>query len=154
MGAFFVDYVIGDTGPLSDVQPALGRPPSTTMEFFRPLWHEDAGLWRQDPVPADFADDLLDGPPVLTGVLGIGGLVPLLTKWYPIDAAKGLAGGWAGDRWALWETPEGGWSLVLEVRWQDEVAALRFREAVPGDSPWSLDPHEARSNRVRLTYAP
>lgn len=149
-GSFFVDSLVGDTLPLSGVDPVLAQPPSTTMEFFRPRWYHDAALWRQDPVPSDFADDLMDTPPILTDVLGIGGLVPMLAAWYSDDVAMRLAGGWAGDRWAMWQLPDGASALMLEIRWQDESSAIQFREAIPDDSLWSLLPHEAGGIRVRM----
>lgn len=152
-GSFFVDFLVGDTGPLSNVQSALSRPPSTTMECFRPRWYEDGSLWRPNPVPADFADKLMDAPPVLTDVLGIGGLVPMLAKWYAFDTAKSLAGGWAGDRYALWQFPDGGAALMLEVRWRDEASAIQFRDAIPRTSKWKLTPHEEGGTRVRLLRA-
>ena len=150
VGPFFVDFLVGATGPMTGVEPALSEPPSTTMEFFRPRWFEDQSLWKRDPVPRAFADDLLDTPPVLTDVFGLGGLVPWLAKWYPINAAKGLVGQWAGDRWALWQLPDGASALVLETRWQDEDAALQFRNALPEEPEWALPPHEDGSSTVRL----
>ena len=152
-GSFYIDSQIGETGSLSDVDPALIRPPTTTMELFRPEWYIDATKWRRDPVPIDFADDLMDDPPVLTDVLGIGGIAPLMTQWYSFDVAKRLAGDWAGDRWAIWELPDDESALILETRWQDEAAALRFIEAIPDDPSWVILPHLAGSNRVQILRA-
>ncbi len=153
LGTFFVDSLVGDTGPLSGIEPALARPPSTTMEFFRPRWYQDATLWRPEPVPSSFADNILDSAPDLTDVLGIGGLVPLLRGWYSFDVAKILAGGWTGDRWAVWMFPDGESALMLEIRWQDETSAIQFREAIPRDSLWTLPPHRAGSTVVRMLRA-
>ena len=153
VGTFFVETIVGVTGPLSGVDHVFDRPPSTSMEFFRPRWYQDAGLWRQDPVPADFADHVLDTPPIHTDVLGVGSLVPVLTKWYSVDVAKRLAGGWAGDRWAVWQFPDGSAALLLETRWQDEDSAIQFREAIPEHPLWRLSPHEDGSTRVQLLRA-
>ena len=152
-GSFYIDTQVGETGSLSDVDPALIRPPATTMELFRPEWYTDATKWRRDPVPSDFADDLMDSPPVLTDVLGIGGLAPLLTQWYSFDVAKRLASEWAGDRWAIWELPDDESALILETRWQDEAAALRFIETIPDDPSWMVLPHLPGSNRAQVLRA-
>ena len=152
-GSFFVDSRVGETGALTLVDPALSRPPSTTMELFRPGWYTNPEEWRHDPVPADFADDLMDSPPALTDVLGIGGLAPLLSQWYSFDAAKRLAGDWAGDRWAIWELPDGASALLLETRWQNEVAAVRFQEIIADDPSWVSVPHQAGSHRVQAMRA-
>lgn len=149
-GAFFINARVGDTGALSGLDPVLARPPSTTMEVFRPGWYADASQWRRTPVPGDFADQLMDAPPDLTDVLGAGGLVPLLTQWYSFEVAKSLVGGWAGDRWALWRLPDGASALLLETRWQDEESARRFHDAIPPESAWFLLPHRPGSDRVRL----
>ena len=46
-----------------------------------------------DPVPADFADELDDGPAARTDVLGVGGRVPLLAQWNSLDEATAFLGG-------------------------------------------------------------
>ena len=153
VGSFFVDARVGDAGPLAEADAALARPPSTTMELFRPRWYEDPARWRHDPVPAGFAEGLLDTRPVLTDVLGIGGLVPILSQWYSFEVAKRLAGGWAGDRWALWRLPDDGSALLLETRWQDEASAIQFHAAIPDNDSWFVPPHRPGSNRVRLLRA-
>lgn len=150
IGAFFLDSLVGDRGSLVDAHPSLARPPSTTMEFFRPRWHADPSLWLQDPVPSDFADHLLDSSPILTDVLGVSGFITFLRKMYPLEAAKVLARGWVGDRWALWKLSDGGSAMILETRWQDEHLAINFREAIPSHSLWRLSPHQEGSTRVRL----
>lgn len=151
VGPFFVDFFIGAMGPFSRVDSALAMPPTTTIECFRPRWYEDSALWRHDPVPSDFADTLMETKPILTDVLGIGGLIPLLARWYSVDVAKRLAGQWAGDRWAIWQLPDGDAALMLETRWQDEDSAIQFREAIPNNDPFQLiAPHEAGSSEVRL----
>lgn len=99
IGPFFVDFLIGATGPFSGVDSALAQPPTTTMEFFRPRWYEKPEVWELKPLPSDFADSLLDSPPALTD---LGGLFPWLAQWFLIESAKSLAGRWAGDRWAVW----------------------------------------------------
>ena len=153
IGAFFVDSLVGRTRPMDGVDPAFIRPPGTTMEFFRPRWYDDATLWRPQPVSSDFADELLDTPPLLTDVLGIAGLVPMLTKWYSVDVAKSLAGGWAGDRWAIWEFADGTEAVLLEINWQDEESAIQFRDAMPNHPRWRVMRHEAGSTRVRVLRA-
>ena len=70
VGPYFVDYWVGPTGHLGDL--ALDRPPTTTIEFFRPLWHRDLTLWRRDPVPKDFVKSLTKVPAHFTDVLGSG----------------------------------------------------------------------------------
>ncbi len=152
VGPFFVDFLVGAAGPLSGIGPALSRPPSTTMELFRPRWYEDPALWRQDPVPVDFADALLETPPALTDVLGVGGLVPWLQSEFVFDvsSAKNLAGQWAGDRWAVWQFPDGASALLLEIRWQEENSAIEFCDAVIEGSGWKVLPRLAGSARVQL----
>lgn len=149
IGAFFADFIVGATGPMTGIDPALAQPPSTTMECFRPRWYQDATLWQPDPVPSDFADNVLDIAPLHTDVMGIGSLVPWLVKWYPVDGAKKLAGRWAGDRWALWKLPDGAHALLLEIRWQDEESALKFHKAIPG-MVGMVPLHEEGSRTVRL----
>ena len=51
-GYFFVRAVIGDTGPLSGIAAAFERPPTMTMELFRPSMSRDASR-GPDPVPQD-----------------------------------------------------------------------------------------------------
>jgi len=153
VGTFFADFLVGPVGPLTGLEPAFARPPSTTIEFFRPLWYQDSALWRRDPVPSDFADNLLETPPNLTDVLGIGGLVPWLATRHSGHAAMSLSGRWAGDRWAVWQFPDGSAALLLETRWQDEKSALRFREAIPDHPLWHLPPHRDGSTRVQLLRA-
>ena len=153
VGPFFVDYFVGATGAFSGIDVALAEPPSATIELFRPRWYEDDGLWQSNPVPIDFADTIIDNPPSLTGVLGLGGLVPWLLEWYSVDAAKSLVGRWAGDRWAVWLFPDGSSALILETRWQDEESAVRFREAVPEDPRQVKLPYEADSRVVRMIRA-
>ncbi len=150
VGPFFVDFLVGPTGPLSGIDPALARPPSTTMELFRPRWHQDDALWQRDPVPSDFADDLIEIPPILTDVLGIGGLVPWLAQWYSVYVARSYCGQWAGDRWAVWQFPDGTSALLLETRWQDDDAALQFRNAI-SDTEFLF--HETGSRTVRVLRA-
>jgi hypothetical protein len=147
LGPFFIEFLVGPNGPLSRIDPVLAQPPSTTIEFFRPRWYEDRALWRRDPVPSDFADNLLEFPPILTDVLGVGGLVPWLAQWYSVDVAKTFCGGWAGDRWAVWQFPDGSSALLLETRWQDDDSALQFHDAV---SDTEVVIHEAGSRTVRL----
>ena len=153
VGPFFVDYLVGATGPFSEVDVALDRPPGTTMQLFRPRWYQDPGQWRPDPVPADFADDITDTPPDTTDVLGVGGLVPWLAKWYSVDVAKSLVGSWTGDRWAVWQFPDDSSGLVLEVRLRDEASAIEFRKAIPKEPLQSIYPHQAGSHVVRLARA-
>lgn len=130
-GPFFVDSRTGSTGPLALADALFHRPPETTAEIFRPRWYNDPGQWRREPVEPGFADGLLDEPPRFTDTLGLGGLIPWLATLYPVEAAKALAGDWAGDRYALWEMPGGGRALLLETRWQSESAAQRFLDALP-----------------------
>ena len=47
VGPFFIDFLVGPTGPLSGLMPAYQRPPSTMMEFLRPLWY-DCLLYTSD----------------------------------------------------------------------------------------------------------
>jgi len=152
-GAFFVDVSVGATGPFSVLDPVFEKPPSTSMELFRPRWYEQGDRWEPDPVPSDFATGVLAEPPLFTDVLGIGGLIPWLAQWYPFDAAKALAGGWTGDRWVVWDLAEGGPALLLEVRWRDEESAKAFRDAIPVDAGWRIQPHVAGSTSVVLMQA-
>lgn len=150
IGPFFVDCLIGPNGPLSGIDPALTQLPTTTMEFYRPRWYKDASLWQHDPVPSNFADGLLEFPPTLTDVLGMGGLVPWLVQWYSGDVAKSFCSGWAGDRWAIWQFPDGDSGLLLETHWQDDDAALQFHDAIR-DTEMVI--HETGSRTVRVLRA-
>ena len=106
--------------------------------------------WRPDPVPEDFADELLDAPPSFTDVLGIGGLIPWLSQWYAVPEAKNLTGNWTGDRWGIWHFPEGEYILLLETRWNDEDSARNFRESIPYHPYQRVLADEGESKRVRF----
>ena len=150
LGPFFVDFLVGPTGPLKGMESALEQPPTTMMEFLRPLWYEDASLWKRNPVPANFADQVMQTPPTLTDVLGVGGLIPWLAQPNSSYVSRTIAGQWAGDRWAVWQFPDGSAALLLETRWQDEASALRFRDAIPNHPyQWNF-PHENGSSTVRV----
>ena len=150
LGPFFVDFLVGPTGPLKGMELALKQPPTTMMEFLRPLWYEDASLWERNPVPANFADQVMQTPPTLTDVLGVGGLIPWLAQPNSSYVSRTIAGQWAGDRWAVWQFPDESAALLLETRWQDEASALRFREAIPNHPyQWNF-PHENGSSTVRI----
>ncbi|MEM6673166.1 MAG: DUF3299 domain-containing protein [Planctomycetota bacterium] len=153
VGIFFVDYFVGAAAPFSGVDPALARPPSTTMELFRPRWYEDPESWLRAPVPSDFADGILETPPAHTDVFGVGGLVPWLVTWYSVDVAKSLVGRWAGDRWAVWQFDDGTSALLLETHWQNDASAVQFREALPDDTYQIVPPYEKGSLTVRVLRA-
>lgn len=150
VGPFFVDSLLDSEEPQLGFEAALGKPPSTTMELFRPLFYQDASRWSPDPVPEDFADDLLETPPSFTDVLGIGGLIPWLSQWYAVPEAKNLTGNWTGDRWAVWQFPEGEYVLLLETRWTDEDSARNFRESIPYHPYQRVLSDEGGSKRVRF----
>jgi hypothetical protein len=152
-GPFFVDSRTGATGSLARIDALFLRPPTTTIEIFRPSWYEDASLWRHDAVPIGFADELLARPPALTGVLGLGGIVPMLAAEHPVDVAKQVAGGWAGDRYALWAHPDGESALLLETRWRDEAAAQRFFQTLPTQPIWRVEKDPANEKNVLLFAA-
>ena len=86
----------------------------------------------------------------MTDVLGVGGLVPFLTQWYSLDEAMVLIGSWTGDRWAVWERPDGAVKVLLELRLGDEAAALASC-AIPDDATWTLAHPIEGSGRVQLT---
>ncbi len=151
VGPYFVNFKVGPTGPLGDL--VLGLPPRTTIEFFRPLWYRDPTLWRYDPVPSNFADDLTKTTPDFTDVLGAGGMMPFLAVENSGHVVMTVSGEWAGDRWALWEFPDGTAGLLLESRWQDERSALEFFEVIPAHPFQWLFPHEDGSSVVRLLRA-
>ncbi len=150
VGPFFIDFLVGPTGPLSNLKSTFQRPPSTMMEFLRPLWYKNASLWERDTVPTDFGNKFMKKSPILTDVLGIGGLIPWLAQPNSSYVARSIAGQWAGDRWALWQFPDGSTAILLETRWQDEVSALKFSEAIPEHSFQWLFPHEEGSSTVRI----
>ena len=81
-------------------------------------------LWRRDPVPKDFAKDLIAIPAHHTDVLGAGGLMPFLASENSGYMVMQVCGQWAGDRWAIWQFSDGSTGLLLETRWQDEKSAL------------------------------
>tara|TARA_B100001248_G_scaffold34956_1_gene22466 strand:+ start:34 stop:1365 length:1332 start_codon:yes stop_codon:yes gene_type:complete len=150
VGPFFIDFLVGPTGPLSDLEPAFQRPPSTMMEFLRPMWYQDLSSWDRKPVPENFADRFIDIPPTLTDVLGIGGLIPWLAQPNSSYMARSIAGQWAGDRWALWEFDDGSAAMLMETRWQDERSALEFSQSIPEHLFQWLFPHEEGSSTVRI----
>ena len=151
VGPYFVNFKVSSTGSLENL--ALAKPPRTTIEFFRPLWHRDPTLWRNDPVPKDFAEDLIEKSPDHSDVLGAGGLMPFLASENSGHVVMTVSGQWAGDRWALWQFPDGSDGLLLETRWQDEKSALEFSNAIPRYPFQWLFPHEDGSSRVRLLRA-
>ena len=148
VGPFFVDFHVGPTGPLKDIESAIIKPPSTMMEFLRPPWYKNESLWKRDPVPHDFANKILEKPPMLTDVFGIGGLIPWLAQSNSSYVARSLAGHWAGDRWALWQFPDGSFAMLIETRWQDETSALEFSAAIPKHPYQWFFPHEDGSSTV------
>ena len=150
VGPFFVDSLLDSEEPRFGFEAALGKPPATTMELFRPLFYQDASRWRPDPVREDFADELLETPPSFSDVLGIGGLLPWLSQWYNVPEAKSLTGNWTGDRWAIWQLPEGEWMLLLETRWDDEDSARNFRESIPYHPYQRVLSDKEGSKRVRF----
>jgi len=150
VGPFFVDILLGAEEPQLGFEAALDNPPSTTMELFRPLFYQDASRWSPDPVPEDFADELLETPPSFTDVLGIGGLIPWLSQWYAVPEAKNLTGNWTGDRWAVWQLPEGEFVLLVETRWNDEDSARNFRESIPYHPYQRVLGDKGGSKRVRF----
>ncbi|MEM8713805.1 MAG: hypothetical protein AAGG01_22920, partial [Planctomycetota bacterium] len=149
-GFFFVRGLIGDTGPLTDLKAAFDRPPSTMMEIFRPRWYQDHEFWRPDPVPADFASDLMNSPPALTDVLGISGLFAFLRRWYDVDESLSYIAGWTGDRWGIWDLPDGRTKMIVEIRWRDEDSAARFGESLWPESGWTLLPAGTDLKRLRM----
>ena len=150
VGPFFVDSLLDSEESQLGFEAALGKPPSTTMELFRPLFYQDASRWRPDPVPEDFADDLLETPPSFTDVLGIGGLIPWLSQWYAVPEAKNLTGNWTGDRWAVWQFPEEEFVLLFETRWNDKDSARNFRESIPYHPYQRVLSDKGGSKRVRF----
>lgn len=153
VGPYFVNFHVGPTGPIKDMKPLSNRPPTTTMEFFRPLWHQDPALWLNDPVPEDFADQLTSFPPDLTDVLGAGGLMPFLASKNSGHVVMTVSGQWAGDRWAIWKFPDDSAALLLETRWQDETTALEFCLVIPAHPFQWFFPHEEGTNKVRMIRA-
>ena len=150
VGPFFIDFLVGPTGPLSDLESTFQRPPSTMMEFLRPMWYQDMSRWDRKPVPEHFADRFTDTPPALTDVLGIGGLIPWLAQPNSSYMARSIAGQWAGDRWALWEFDDGSAALLLETRWQDEKSAIKFSQSIPEHLFQWFFPHQVGSSIVRI----
>ena len=150
VGPFFIDFLVGPTGPLSDLEPAFQRPPSTMMEFLRPMWYQDMSSWDRKPVPENFANRFMDTPPNLLMYLGIGGLIPWLAQPNSSYMARSIAGQWAGDRWALWEFDDGSAAILFETRWQDERSALEFSQSIPEHLFQWLFPHEEGSSTVRI----
>jgi hypothetical protein len=148
VGPFFVDFHVGPTGSLKDIESAIIKPPSTMMEFLRPPWYQNESLWKRDPVPHDFANKILEEPPILTDVFGIGGLIPWLAQSNSSYVARSLAGQWSGDRWALWQFPDGSFAMLIETRWQDETSALEFSAAIPKHPYQWLFPHKDGSSTV------
>ena len=150
VGPFFVDFLIGPTGPLKDMQSTIVQPPSSMMEFLRPPWYQNESLWKRNPVPHDFANELMKNPPDLVDVLGVGGIIPWLAKRNSSYSARALSGKWAGDRWALWKFSDDAYGILLETRWQDETSALEFSAAVPKHPYQWFFPHKDGSSTVRL----
>ena len=150
IGNFFVDFIVGPNGSLEGMKSVLKQPPSTTMEFVRPQWYKNDSLWYHNPVSSNFANELMETPPELTDVLGVGGLVPWLAQSNSSYTARKISGKWAGDRWALWQFPDGSASMLLETNWQDEIAALEFSASVPKHPYQWFFPHKEGSSTVRL----
>jgi hypothetical protein len=150
VGPFFVDFLVGPTGPLKDMESAIVQPPSSMMEFLRPPWYQNESLWERNPVPHDFANELMKNSPDLVDVLGVGGLIPWLAKRNSSYSARALSGKWVGDRWALWKFSDDAYGILLETRWQDETSALEFSAAVPKHPYQWFFPHKEGSSTVRL----
>ena len=150
IGNFFVDFIIGPNGSLESMKSILKQPPSTTMEFVRPRWYKNDSFWRHNPISINFANKLMETPPNLTDVLGVGGLVPWLAQSNSSYTARKISGKWTGDRWALWQFSDGSAFMLLETNWQDETAALEFSAAVPKHPYQWFFPHKEGSSTVRL----
>ena len=152
VGPFFMDIVIGPTGPMKGLDSLIERPPSTMIEFLRPSWYEDPMLWKHRFVPEDFADGFMNVDPVLTDVLGVGGIIPWLADPNTSYLARSIAGQWSGDRWALWQFADGNSAVLLETHWQNEEAAVQFSESIPNHPfQWFAQKEEQQeSSTVRI----
>ena len=153
VGPYFVNFHIGSTNPLQEMDSALNYAPTSTIEFFRPRWNQDSDLWLRDPVSIDFYKNLTETAPNFSDVLGAGGIMPFLASTNSGHVVMTVSGQWAGDRWGVWEFPDGSAGLLLETRWQDETAALEFSLAIPKHPYQWFFPHVDGSNAVRLLRA-
>ena len=90
--------------------------------------------------------------PVLTDVLGVGGLIPWLADPNTSYLARSIAGQWSGDRWALWQFDDGNSAVLLETHWQNEEAAIQFSESIPNyPFQWFAQKEEQKeSSTVRI----
>ncbi|MEM9026676.1 MAG: hypothetical protein AAGB06_07045, partial [Verrucomicrobiota bacterium] len=129
-GPFFVEARIGATSALSRIDELFIRPPTKTLELFRPSLYDEENQ-KDALISPDFAESILSSPPVFSGHFGIGGLIPWMMGSLPVNQAKSIAGPILSDRYALWELPREGKILLLETRWPDEVSARRFFENLP-----------------------
>lgn len=152
VGPFFMDIVIGPTGSMEGLDSIIERPPSTMIEFLRPSWYRDPKLWKHRLVPQNFADGFMNVDPVLTDVLGVGGLIPWLADPNTSYLARSIAGQWSADRWALWQFDDGNSAVLLETHWQNEEAAIQFSESIPNyPFQWFAQKEEQKeSSTVRI----
>jgi hypothetical protein len=82
-----------------------------------------------DP-PVDLALDVGGGRLVDQDVLGRLAIDVLLEEHLGASAARGLADGWEGDRYALVELVDGRRGLVWYVLWEDAPSRDRFADAM------------------------
>lgn len=129
-GPFFVEAHTGATKNLGRIDQLFRHSPETTMELFRPGVYMEKTKTK-DPVPTDFANEILSEAPVFGGQFGIGGLVPWMMGSLPVDQARSISGQLLSDRYALWDLSEDGFVLLLDTRWPNPTAARRFVENVP-----------------------
>jgi hypothetical protein len=113
--------------PWAELSRLYADPPRSTTQILHPERYLDR---REDPLPVSLPD--------LAPALGPGarrtfddeagefGLAGILAEFLGDDAT---AGGWRGDRYALWGDATGTTALVALSLWESEPAATAFADA-------------------------
>jgi hypothetical protein len=114
-------------GDWGRVDTAWDEPPATTEQLLHPEKYRAREAAESVPLPAA----LPGGPKTLRyhDVLGEQTIRLVLEEWVPLDTARRAAGGWAGDRVAVFSDGDRR-AVALGLRYDDEASARRAFESV------------------------
>jgi hypothetical protein len=105
---------------------ALRTFPQTTEQ----LLHVDKFLERERALPVKLPSRIEDTTLVASETFGEVGVRDLLQA-YRLQNANVVAAGWGGGRLALYVSPAGDYTAVLDLRWDTVFDAEEWRAAVP-----------------------
>ena len=137
------------------VNAAFRKPPASTEQILHPDKYASGEAPIAVTLPADLAMRLGSGwKTTFEDTNGEFSLAVWLRTNTSIDTAtaNAAAAGWGGDRYALLEGPNGGWSVVTKTVWDTPADAAEFEAAASGlvaklASPASLLPGAGGAER-------